>query len=168
MVRGHCRLKTQADSVAQDITVGLTYKPGVLLKHHCRLDLPSGSVSLSISVGSSHKPTVLSWATLSVRATSRQWCLEHHYRLEPQASRLGPQAGSVLLSITIGSGHKPTVFSWASTVGSSHKSIVLAQLDTVGWCQEPTLYPWHHWRFWVTGSDVNPTSLPVCHCRFKI
>jgi len=26
----------------------------------------------------------------------------------------------------------------------------------------------HHCRFIRTGSDVNPTSLPVYHCRFKI
>jgi hypothetical protein len=48
------------------------------------------------------EPVVLLNLSLLARGKSRQWYLEHHCRVEPQA-------GSDILSITTGSSHKPAV-----------------------------------------------------------
>jgi hypothetical protein len=128
--------------------------------YHYRFACQAGSDVLSNIADLKLKPAVLAWASLPPRATSRQFWLEHHCRLEQQASSVG-------LSITVSSYHKPTVFGWAS----------LSARTTSRQC-------WLNWHCRVmpgtdslactslavlsTGIDVNPTSLPVCHCRFKI
>ena len=107
-------------------------------RDQCRFACQADSDVLSNTAGSKLKPAVLAWASLSARATSRQYWLEHHCRLVSQAD-------NVCLSIIVG-------LSRADSVGST---------DTAGWCQDSIVLPTHYCRFWVPA--MMWTSY---HCRY--
>ena len=75
----------------------------------------AGSVSWAITVGLKSKPAVLLKTTLSVWATSRQWWLDQHGRLEPWTDSVG-------LLNTVGLSQEPTLLKQPSlSVGTTNR-----------------------------------------------
>jgi hypothetical protein len=110
----------------------------------------------------SYKFVVLCKTSLPVWATSRQCCTRHHCRLDGQEN-------TTCLSLEPTVLVEATLLPWATNQqcwSIKHcrlepQTAMLAQLDTAGQSLEATVISPYHWRFLVTGSDVNPH-----HCQY--